>query len=96
MVLESEKIAVAALDVLRQRTLYDQPVRARLKNESYLRNLMKELNVPETNTMPGFMPMMGQLGQPMMMGFNGQPMMMGFPQNAMFPTAVPVYNEKYC
>lgn len=90
--LESEKIAVAALDVLRKRTLYDQPVRARLKNESYLRNLMKELNVPEANAMPGFMPMMGQ---PMMMGFNGQPMMMGFPQNPMFPAVAPVYSERY-
>ena len=93
MVLESEQIAVAALDVLRKRTLYDQPVRARLKNESYLRNLMKELNIPENNTpaIPGFMPMMGQ---PMMMGFNGQPMMMGFPQTPMFPTSAPVFNEK--
>ena len=43
--MKSEKEAIAALDILRQSTLHDQAVKARLKNESYLRNLMKELNV---------------------------------------------------
>lgn len=96
VVMESEKVAVAALDVLRQRTLHDQSVKARLKNESYLRNLMKELNVTE-NGLPSeyLVPMQGQ---PMMfMGYNGQPMVMGFPQAPMYNQSIPatVFNEKY-
>lgn len=93
--MESEKVAVAALDLLRQRTLHDQSVKARLKNESYLRNLMKELNVTENGIPSEFVvPMQGQ---PMMfMGYNGQPMVLGFPQSPMYTQSVPatVFNEK--
>ena len=55
--MKSEKEAIAALDILRQSTLHDQAVKARLKNESYLRNLMKELNVNENGIPTEFLPM---------------------------------------
>ena len=76
--MKSEKEAIAALDILRQSTLHDQAVKARLKNESYLRNLMKELNVNENGIPTEFLPMQSQ-GM-MFMGYNGQPMMMSLPQ----------------
>lgn len=92
--MESEKVAIAALDVLRQRKLHDQAVKARLKNESYLRNLMKELNVTDNGIPSEFVPMQGQ-GM-MFMGYNGQPMMMTFPQSPMYNQSIPatVFTEK--
>lgn len=93
--MESEKVAIAALDVLRQRTLHDQAVKARLKNESYLRNLLKELNVTDNGIPSEFVvPMQGQ-GM-MFMGYNGQPMMMTFPQSPMYNQSIPatVFTEK--
>ena len=75
VVMESEKVAVAALDVLRHRTLHDQAVKARLKNESYLKNLLKALT-PAVDGIPAeFVVPTGV--QPMMfMNYNGQAMMM--------------------
>lgn len=92
--MNSEKEAVAALEILRQSSLHDQAVKARLKNESYLRNLMKELNVNENGIPSEFLPMQGQ-GM-MFMGYNGQPIMMGFPQSPMYNQSVPatVFTEK--
>ena len=58
--MKSEKEAIAALDILRQSTLHDQAVKARLKNESYLRNLMKELNVNENGIPTEQSPMYNQ------------------------------------
>lgn len=92
--MKSEKEAIAALDILRQSTLHDQAVKARLKNESYLRNLMKELNVNENGIPTEFLPMQSQ-GM-MFMGYNGQPMMMSFPQSPMYNQSIPatVFTEK--
>lgn len=75
VVMESEKVAVAALDVLRHCTLHDQAVKARLKNESYLKNLLKALT-PAVDGIPAeFVVPTGV--QPMMfMNYNGQAMMM--------------------
>ena len=92
--MKSEKEAIAALDILRQSTLHDQAVKARLKNESYLRNLMKELNVNENGIPTEFLPMQNQ-GM-MFMSYNGQPMM-GFPQSPMYNQSIPatVFTEKF-
>ena len=82
--MESEKVAISALDVLRQRRIHDQAVKARLKNESFLKNLMKELNTSADGIPADFVVPVGV--QPMMiMTMNGQPMMM--------PMMQPVYSQ---
>lgn len=95
VVMESEKVAIAALDVLRHRTLHDQSVKARLKNESYLKNLLKEL-APSVDGIPAeFVVPVGM--QPMMfMNYNGQAMMMPVLQPPMYgqsTSAAPVENR---
>lgn len=44
VVVDSEKSAVSAVEALRHSTLHGAAVKARVKNESYLKNLMKMLN----------------------------------------------------
>lgn len=39
--MDSEATALQAVELLRQRELHGQPVKARLKNESYLKNLLR-------------------------------------------------------
>lgn len=95
VVMESEKVAVASLDLLRKRTIHDVAVKARLKNESYLRYLLKELNVTENGIPAEFLPAQAQ-GM-MFMGTNGQPIMMSFPQSPMYNQSIPatLFTEKY-
>ena len=83
VVVDSEKSAVAAVEALRQRTLHDAPVRARVKNESYLKNLMKMLNTNAEGIPSEFVVPTGT--QPMMfMSYPNQSMMMAFPQGPVF------------
>lgn len=83
MVVDSEKSAVTAVEALRQCTLHDAPVKARVKNESYLKNLMKMLNTTPEGIPSEFVVPTGT--QPMMfMSYPGQSMMMALPQGPMF------------
>ena len=79
VVMESEAAAVAALELLRQRSLHDQPVKARLKNESYLKNLVKMLTTSEDGIPAEYLP----VDQSYFMNFGGQPLL-DFQQSAMF------------
>lgn len=92
VVMDSEKSAVAALELLRQRTLHDQAVKARLKNESYLKNLIKELTTSADGIPAEYLPMSSP---PMFMGYGGPSLMMNFQQNAVFGQALAAAsNEK--
>lgn len=83
VVVDSEKSAVSAVEALRHSTLHDAAVKARVKNESYLKNLMKMLNTNADGIPSEFVVPAGT--QPMMfMPYPGQPMMMAFPQGSMF------------
>lgn len=79
VVMESEAAAVAALELLRQRTLHDQPVKARLKNESYLKNLVKMLTTSEDGIPAQYLPM----DQLFYMNYGGQSYP-NFQQGSMF------------
>lgn len=79
VVMESEAAAVAALELLRQRSLHDQPVKARLKNESYLKNLVKMLTTSEDGIPAEYLP----VDQSYFMNFGGQPLL-DFQQSQMF------------
>lgn len=83
VVVDSEKSAVSAVEALRHSTLHGAAVKARVKNESYLKNLMKMLNTNADGIPSEFVVPAGT--QPMMfMPYPGQPMMMAFPQGSMF------------
>ena len=95
VVMESEKVAIAALDVLRHRTLHDQSVKARLKNESYLKNLLKEL-APSVDGIPAEFVVPAGMQPMMFMNYNGQAMMMPVLQPPMYgqsTSAAPVENR---
>ena len=95
VVMESEKVAIAALDVLRHRTLHDQSVKARLKNESYLKNLLKELS-PSVDGIPAEFVVPAGMQPMMFMNYNGQAMMMPVLQPPMYgqsTSAAPVENR---
>lgn len=95
VVMESEKVAIAALDVLRHRTLHDQSVKARLKNESYLKNLLKEL-APSVGGIPAEFVVPAGMQPMMFMNYNGQAMMMPVLQPPMYgqsTSAAPVENR---
>ena len=95
VVMESEKVAIAALDVLRHRTLHDQSVKARLKNESYLKNLLKELT-PSVDGIPAEFVVPAGMQPMMFMNYNGQAMMMPVLQPPMYgqsTSAAPVENR---
>lgn len=90
VVMDSEKSAVAALELLRQRTLHDQAVKARLKNESYLKNLIKELTTSADGIPAEYLPMSNP---PLFMGYGNPSMMMNFQQNAVFGQSFAASNE---
>ena len=79
--MDSEKTAISAVEALRQRQLHGASVKARVKNESYMKNLMLTTNpegIPAEFIVPaGTQPML-------FMPYSGQPMMMAFPQGGMF------------
>ena len=89
MVVDSEKAAVSAVEALRQRQLHGADVKARVKNESYMKNLMKMLTTTPEGIPAEFIVPAGT--QPMLfMPYSGQPMMMAFPQGTMFNQPVTV------
>lgn len=89
--MDSEKTAISAVEALRQRQLHGASVKARVKNESYMKNLMKMLTTTPEGIPAEFIVPAGT--QPMLfMPYSGQPMMMAFPQGGMFNQ----YNDFRC
>lgn len=71
------------MEELRQRQLHGANVKARVKNESYMKNLMKMLTTTPEGIPAEFIVPAGT--QPMLfMPYSGQPMMMAFSQGGMF------------
>ena len=84
--MDSEKTAISAVEALRQRQLHGASVKARVKNESYMKNLMKMLTTTPEGIPAEFIVPAGT--QPMLfMPYSGQPMMMAVPQGGMFNQA---------